>query len=175
MPNMSLAQKNVQNVQSRGFCPKESNSICFLTLTIKKPSTLYDLPLMKNSIPSTGRGGPGGGGLVLAHFCFVHVSTCPGSADFSYHVEIKFIHTLGQSVSISAFMIIHSFIHSFTPSFMHHSVLNYERCIFQIYLLLLGMSFDLLHLFLLFFFIIIYCLCLIKIHLQLNEQNNNQN
>ena len=113
LPNMSLAQKNVQNVQSIGFCPKESNSICFLTLTIKKPSTLYDLPLMKNSIPSTGRGGPGGGGLVLAHFCFVHVSTCPRSADFSYHVEIKFIHSFGQSVSISAFMIIHSFIHSF--------------------------------------------------------------
>ena len=172
---MSLPLKNVQNVQSRGFSPKESNSKCFFTLTIKKTSTLYKLPVMKNSISSDRTGGRGGWGSALTHFCFVDISTCPGSADFSYHVEIKLIHSLGQSVGIYAFMIIHCFIHSFTPSFMHHSVLNYEQCIFQIYLLLLGMSFDLLHLFLLFFFIIIYCLCLIKIHLQLNEQNNNQN
>ena len=62
LPNMSLALKNLQNVQSRRFCPKESNSICFLTVTIRKPSTLYNLPLMKNSIPSTGREGQGVGG-----------------------------------------------------------------------------------------------------------------
>ena len=157
------------------FAPKNRIPYVFFTITIEKPSTLYNLPLMKNSISYTGTGGRGVGGLALAHLCFVHVSTCPGAADFSYRVEIKLIHSFGQSGSIYAFTIIHSFIRSFTPSFMHNSVLNYERCIFQIYLLLLGMSFVLLHSFFLFFFIIIYCLCLIKIHLQLNEQNNNQN
>ena len=35
--------------------------------------------------------------LVSAHVCFVHVST--GSADFSYHVQIKLINSFGQSVS----------------------------------------------------------------------------
>ena len=91
------------------------------------------LPMSDKSLPSswlTPEGGGRGWGLALAHFCFVHISTCPGSADFSSRAEIKLIHSFGQSVSIYKCIHDHSFIHSFTPSFLHHSVLNYEKCIF---------------------------------------------
>ena len=107
LPNMSLPLKNVQNVQSRGFSPKESNS--------NRITRHEEFHFLHRD------GGAGGGGLALAHFCFVLVSTCPGSADFSYHVEIKLLHSLSQSVSIYAFMIIHSFMHSFIHSFIHAS------------------------------------------------------
>ena len=177
-PNMSLPLKNVQNVQSRGFCPKESNSKCFFTLTIKKPSTLYNLLVMKNSISSTGMGG-GGWGFGISPFLFCTRLHMPGLCWFLLSRRNK---APAFTRSVSQYLCIHdhSFIHVFSHSLLHSCVIlswimNDGRCIFQIYLLLLGMSFDLLHLFLLFFFIIIYCLCLIKIHLQLNEQNNNQN
>ena len=78
------------------------------------------LPMWDKSLPSSWltpeAGGGGGLGLPLAHFCFVHISRCPGSADFSSRAKIKLIHSFGQSVSIYAFMIIHSFIHSLLHS-----------------------------------------------------------
>ena len=118
LPNMNLAQKNVQNVQSRGFCPKESNSICFLTLTIKKPSTLYDLPLMKNSIPSTRRGGARGWGVGISPFLFC---TCLHMSRLCWFLLSRRnkVHTFIQSVSQYFCIHDHSFIHSFIHSLLH--------------------------------------------------------
>ena len=102
---------------SRMFNPEDSK--CFFTLTIKKTSTLYKLPVMKNSISSDGTGGRGLG-VGIDPFLFCRHFHMPRLCWFLLSRRNK-AHTFTRSVSRYLCIHDHSLLHSFIHSFIHAS------------------------------------------------------
>ena len=120
---MSLAQKNVQNVQSRGFCPLRIKFHMFSYSNHKETlNSLWLTPHEEFHSLHRDWGGARGWGVGISPFLFC---TCLHMSRLCWFLLSRRnkVHTFIRSVSQYFCIHDHSFIHSFIHSLLHSCII----------------------------------------------------